>query len=277
MRQRAVQMRLGQRGFGHVGFLVLLVAVGTAVGLVGWRVAGKYAGAAAQHSQTAPAKSVSTCTQPDASICSFLGRRQTPQYVTVRARMVSDGAVTEATYKHASDKRLHVQISGQAPYELVLFDTATYTRAADGTWWKQPGRSEEATRYSEAFRYRLPVNPDGSAVDHANLTFKRLATEICGLRSCLKYQVMHPAASDTTEYVWFDAKDYLVRRTHRVTGDGTVADALYSYDKVTIVQPDAAQDLAPNQVLLPGAAEPTTIPEAGSLEDYRNSLPHGRP
>jgi hypothetical protein len=96
-------------------------------------------------------------------------------------------------------------------------------------------------------------------------TYKNLGTEACEKLTCYKYQVIDTGVPDDTQYIWFDNKDYQLRRTRYEGKDGSVSESTYSYNKFNITVPSPVKELGKNQYLVPGDAEPQTMPDPGSM------------
>ncbi len=255
-------VRIHQQGIAHVGLVLLLAVVLGGVGFAGYRVFSKNKDNPAQINKSSKTNHGAGCTEPDKNICTFISRWKANKYYTVVSKTTAEGVTTESTYKAEGDKKFHLIATGSTPYEMIVIDGATYTKAADGTWWKQAAKPEDATRYTKSF---------DPAADKT--IYKKLGTESCALLTCYKYQAVSSPSPDDKEYIWFDIKDHQLRKTRSETKDGTISESTFNYDRVSITVPNPVKELGPSQIMMPGASEPTTMPEAGSLQDYQSSLP----
>jgi hypothetical protein len=133
------------------------------------------------------------------------------------------------------------------------------------------------------------IKPDFSD-DHATntveqaskTTYKSLGQEACAKLTCYKYKVIDSSAPDDNEFIWFDTKDYQLRKLRHEDKDGGVSEQTYSYDKISIVVPSPVKELGPTQYIIPGQNEPVTAPDvnsvapdAGSVQQYLNSIGGG--
>lgn len=269
-------MRLNQQGLAHVALVLVLVVVLGAVGFAGYKVVSKNkAGDTSDNSAVTKAAIEAACKETDKNICKFMSSWKTNKYYTVVSKTTTDGKTTESTYKTEGDKKFHVIATGDTPYEMIVIDKDTYTKAPNGTWWKQTTKPEEKTPGpADKFDFGTDVD-DSNTPDEPEdkTTYKNLGTEACGKLTCHKYEIVSSATPDDKEFIWFDTKDYQLRRTLSQYKDGTVSESTYSYDKISIKVPSPVKELGPNQYLMPGSNEPTTMPDAGSMQDYQNSLP----
>lgn len=257
-----------ERGFGHIGLILAVVGVLVVGGLVAWRflgandnkasVADKAAESIAQ--QVAQAK----CDYDDKDICKFFTSwKLHTNYKMVGTTTDSEsGTNSSFTYEIDGDNT-HSVMTGEFASEIIsVGKRTTYTKAADGTWWKQtlPETNDPQTPVGESKpEFEEPTTDDQT--DAPKSTYKSLGKEACGSLTCFKYQITDPSTSDIS-YIWFDDKDYQLRRSLTESSTGK-SDYTYSYSNVTVKAPATFKELGPNQYLMPGASEPTTIPVGG--------------
>jgi hypothetical protein len=276
---RIVQMRrmksTNQQGIAHLGLILVLVVVLGGVGFAGYKVFSKNKdGGSSENSAVAKAALETACKETDKLICKFMSSYKSNKYYTVNSKTTADGTTTQSMYQAEGDKKFHMTASGDTPYEMIVIDKDTYTKAANGTWWKQTTKPEVTPKADNKFDF--DDNTDDSGTDKTpedKTTYKNLGTEACGSLTCHKYQVLSSSSPEDKEYIWFDTKDYQLRRTLSEGKDGSVSDSTYSYEKISIKVPSPVKELGPNQYLMPGASEPSAMPDAGSMQDYQNSLP----
>jgi outer membrane lipoprotein-sorting protein len=216
------------------------------------------------------------CKETDKNICKFMASWQTHEYYTVKMKSTGGEADSESTYKSQGDNKFHMIVSATASspaYETITIDKAMYTKAPNGVWWKQVLKDDEPTNTPD-FSFDDSDDAENSDEPAAKTTYKNLGTETCGNLTCHKYQVITPGSEDT-EYIWFDTKDYQLRKQRTESKDGSVTESTFSYEKIAITAPSPVKELGPNQYLVPGENEPQTLPDTSSMQDYMNSLPAG--
>jgi hypothetical protein len=144
-------------------------------------------------------------------------------------------------------------------YEVISIGDTTYTKAGD-TWWKQTSKpAEQEVAKVEDFK---PQEPDESKPETEQPKYEKQGKEACGDLQCFKYKVVDPSSPNTNEFIWFDDKDYLIRKQTTATAEGTATEITYTYSNISVSEPSPVKELAPNQYIMPGQTEPVTIPGA---------------
>lgn len=248
-----------QRGVGHLG-LILVVVVVLALGGVGYFVFTKNKGGYSNDTIRAALENAK-CDYDDEDLCKFFTGWKALGYYDMEATTEADGQTSTMSVKTEGDDKSHVKLSGEMTWEVITIGSVTYTKAADGTWWKQTQTTADAPSYTEDAKVAFD---EPSATETADKTsYKKLGEEKCGDLNCFKYQVIDPSDTEHDSYIWFDDKDFQLRRTQTLSKDGkTKFNATFSYSDAKISEPSPVKELGPNQYLVPGATEPTTIPSA---------------
>lgn len=256
-----------QSGFAHMVEIVIIgvVVLGIA-GFIGWRVMTAQSGTGANNSATNnnQASTAIPCTSSDKDLCKFFASWKVSENQKVTMSMTSGGQTSSSVFESSnSGKNYHMVMSvSGTPYEIIVIDSTTYTKAGS-TWYKQTTKSDTATSYKDSFtpdvkepETKTPDTKDTTPVT----TYKKIGAEKCGNLDCLKYQVVDPSSTDTTQFLWFDTKDYQLRRMHSESTNGDVTDQVFEYGNVNITVPSPVKDLGPNQYIVPGQSEPMTMP-----------------
>ncbi len=257
-----------QQGFAHLGMLIAIVAVVALIGLIIWRVWDAQQNSSPNNAAVQQAVANANCTGIDKDLCKFFaGWKETASYRIISTN-VADGKTTTATYELAAGgKRSHVvtTIEGK-PYESIAIDNTTYIKDQSGnTWWKQtiePSKAQEPTAPKTDF---TEPSSDNKQSDKPQPTYKLIGKEACGNLTCFKYQMVDPSAADQTNYIWFDIKDYQLRRMRTEFNGGNSDDQTFSYNNVNINAPASTKDLGPNQVIDPNTGQPFALPSASDI------------
>jgi outer membrane lipoprotein-sorting protein len=246
-----------QRGVGHLGLIIAMVVV-LALGGVGYFVYTKNK----NDGSTNPALQNVECPYDDKDLCKFFTSYKALDSYTVTSTSEADGEKLEMVLRVDGEDKSHLKMEGATPYEVITIGQATYTKAADGTWWKQTNENETAADLKSDVSVDLeePETVEGEPTE----IYQKEGKEKCGNLTCFKYRTTDSAGSAATTYIWFDDKDYQLRRT-QVISDGNTSDMLFSYDNVNITEPSPVKELGENQYLLPGQSEPTTLPGTGEV------------
>lgn len=193
----------------------------------------------------------------DQDLCKFFTSWQNEKYYTFSATNTDkDGKVTQYVLKSAGKDNTQMTSSeaGKENFNVITIADATYTKDyTDNQWWKTVSKKDDATVKSET-ENELDFTSTTAAEDKT--TYKKIGTEACAKLTCFKYQVIDPAVTDSTEYIYFDNKDYKLRKTRSEYKDGTISESTVDYSKVTITAPTPVKEGSPFQ----GSITPTSIP-----------------
>lgn len=255
-----------QGGFGHVGIIVAVV-VALAVGATGWFVWQKQKDSYSSTTDKAIQEAIKNakCDYDDKDLCKFFTTWDVQKYYTVTSVSETDGKKTTTVAESEGSSKTHIKISGELNYEVITIGNDTYTKAGNGTWWKQTAKNEAVDetvqQYKETTEIDLVEPTDDTTADQTN--YKLIGKEKCGDLTCFKYQEINPTDTTTSSFIWFDDEDYQLRRTLMTSKDGTTYESTFSYEKVSVKVPSPVKNLAENQYLIPGQDEPVTLPAAG--------------
>ncbi len=254
-----------QRGVGHTGVIAIIVVV-LAVAGVGYWVWNKNKNDSPQQQ----AINNASCSYDDKDICKFFAAWKATDNYAIDSTGTSEGQTIKTVIKVDGKNKTAVAFSGALNYETITIDNVLYTKAGD-TWYKKTLTAEEVKNYQGDVDVDFTEPTNGGKI-----TYTKVGTEDCGEHKCFKYQVVDADAPDTTQFLWFDTKDYQLRRMQITDKDGGTFDSSVTYDKVTVSEPSPVKELAPNQYIVPGQTEPTTLPDTGdtnmSDEELQNLI-----
>lgn len=205
------------------------------------------------------------CAYDDDELCKFFATYKTRDSFTVTSVTESDNETVNMTLTTDGDKS-HLKMEGDTPYEVISIGQTSYTKAADGTWWKQTAENNIAANLQDevTIELREPTNVDSAE----SITYERQEKEACGDLNCFKYKMTDPADPGSTAYIWFDDQEHQLRRI-QIEREGGISDSTFNYEVVSITEPAPVKDLGENQFLTPGQNSPTALPATGDmLADY---------
>lgn len=242
-----------QRGFGHTGIIAIILVI-LVVGGVGWWVWKNNKDDSPQQQAIQNAQ----CDFEDKDICKFFASWKATDSYTVESTAVNEGQTVKTTIKSEGADKTYVKFTGEnVNYETITIGNTLYTKAGD-TWYKQTLNTEEVAAYQGDVDTDFTEPTDGGTI-----SYTKVGTEDCGDHKCFKYQVIDTETPDVTQYLWFDTKDYQLRRMQITNTDGSSYDSTFSYGKVTVSEPSPVQELGENQYIVPGQTEPVTMPSTG--------------
>jgi hypothetical protein len=233
-----------QRGF-HALPVILGVALLLAVGAGGWYVYQKRAGNPV--SLTNPVASV-PCDYTDKNVCKFLSSFKAQKNYRVVSSSGQGAEKFDFTIEMNGDDHSHTVMTqgGKTLSDVITIKDATYTKdVTDNKWWKEvAAKDKEEVKDSLTFKDDSNATDDKKADTTSKSEYKALGKEACGKLTCFKYQVITPGSEDA-EYVWFDDKQYQLRKYMTVAKDDQTMTAEYSYDKITIKEPTPVKEGTP--------------------------------
>lgn len=237
-----------QSGF-HVVPVISIIGVVLLVGVVGflfWNNFGKSANNVAL--DAASQKAREECEKDaDKDICKFLTnwKMSTDYRIT---SVMDDG--TKSVFE-IDGENTYMKSEGEFAYEVIMIGKVTYTKAGS-TWYKSVEQQD-----SDPIEVGK-MDFDNPADDKSKTTYKLISKEACGNLQCFKYQIIDTEDTESTNYVWFDDKEYKARKTLSEYTDGKY-EATYEYSNITVKVPSPVKDLKPGEVVMPGATEPTNM------------------
>ncbi len=233
-----------QRGLAPV-MIVVVVVVLAAIGVVGWKMTQK--DSVTKNATPAEKAAISACekTLNDKDLCKFTGNYnldKLPYKVVITSTGASAGTLTML-----SDGKGNTQLTsagaGASSFDSISLNGDTYLKGEDGTWVKYPKSSSSPTPAETNPTGNLKFDTSAAAIAASGITYKKIGKEACGSLTCIKYQVIDKATPGTTQFFWFDTKDYRMERYS--TKDATSStDMVITYQAVTIKAPTPVKDFS---------------------------------
>lgn len=185
----------------------------------------------------------SDCKYNDPDLCKFINAWKTNEYYTVTSETMSDGKKVSSVFKSEGKDKSQVTIltDGKESYSTISIGDTTYIRDyADGKWTKFVSQPNDTIE-----RFESDYNFDEKADQTEDTTtYKKIGTEACGDLTCFKYQVIDPNAAEGTQYIYFDNKQYQLRKTRTENKDGAVFETTFDYSRFAITEPSPIKDAA---------------------------------
>jgi hypothetical protein len=254
------------RGMSPVILIVGIVIIVAVVGFVGMRVFNKSSNSITGGVSNEIAKKIAeaNCEYDDKDLCKFFVSFKEHKQYSMTTTTTGEDAGT-SVFETDNDKT-HMQLQGSMQYEVISQGRTTYTKdPSDGKWWKQTLPESQANPTDDA----APELEEPKAEETKDqTTYKKLGTEACGKLSCFKYEVIDPKNTDTKEFIWFDTKDYQLRKT-RSEGAKSVTEGVFEYNNVKVDIPTNVKELGADQYIDPTTGQPVTIPSGA---DFQQSI-----
>lgn len=200
------------------------------------------------------------CKYNDPDLCKFINGWKENKYYTANDNSTDKaGKQSKAIFKIVGDDRsqmIFYEGDKEVMNTISIGDT-TYTKDySDNKWWKQtskPADSEISNKESE-FKF-----DDKAEETEDKTTYKKIGKEACGKYTCFKYQVIDPAATDSTQYIYFDDKQYQLRKMRTELKDGAVSETTFDYSRISISEPSPTKEGSPyGNITIPSTSTPST-------------------
>lgn len=183
------------------------------------------------------------CKLNDKDLCRFMSNFKGLENMSAKSVTTIDGKKTETTMEIQGTDKSHIitAVDGKEESNYISIGNTTYMKDySDNKWWKSTVDTKD-TSGSEKTDWKAEF--EKSVNDSADkTTYKKISKEACGNLTCFKYQVIDPQNTESTEYIWFDTKNYSLRKT-RSEAKGTVTETTFTYDGVNITEPSPTKDM----------------------------------
>ena len=221
------------------------------------------------------------CKLNDPDLCKFTNNFKEIKDYSVKSTTTAKGQpTTEMLVETQGDNKSHMVMTtdGKEAMNTITIDQTTYTKDyTDNKWWKQVAPKE--TSQPEVMKDETNIK-DEITTQEDKTTYKKIGKEACGSMQCFKYQVISPDNTDSTEYIYFDDRDYQLRKTRSEGKDGTISEAEYAYSGVNVSVPSPTKDAKPDQMINPysaGAAMPGVSAQdqadmQKAMDDAKNAM-----
>lgn len=187
-----------------------------------------------------------SCKYNDPELCKYINNLPLPTTYTITSTAKVGNMSIDSVYSISGSDKYHMigKQNGKEISNTISIGDTTYTLDyTDNKWWKktaQPDDPSEETVKEIKDQYSL----DDKAVEDKT-TYKFIAKEACGSLTCFKYEMAYEGLS-AQSFIWFDDKDYLMRKMNVVTKNSGTSEAVYSYDPVVINAPSPVKEGASN-------------------------------
>ncbi len=233
------------RGFFHPLLIALSVVVLAGIGYAGWKVSSNKKDTKASNSSAVASNSAveASCNKEinDKIFCKFASHfNANSTYKATITSTDSKGTVNKIELQNDTKSNSSMVIkdaSGKEISAFITLDNSSYIKnEGDGSWTKYTSSASADTKPTS------DIKIDTNDITNKNtISYKSLGTEACGKLTCYKYQVVDSANADTTQYLWFDNKDYLMQRWSSKDANGTT-DMSFSYQSVNIQAPSPVKE-----------------------------------
>jgi outer membrane lipoprotein-sorting protein len=241
-----ISLQKDNRGIAHLA-LILGVVVIAIIGGVGYMVYSRQSSDNHSAMNMVSNKEVeAACNKEidDNNFCKFAsGWTDLVNYKAVTTSTSKDGT-SVMTLEAENKEKSHMLITtnGKDSSEAITIGNSTYIKDySDNKWTKFT--TSESTK-TEDIKSDIDVDFKESTTAETDKTqYKLIGKEACGSLTCFKYQIIDPKDPGSEQFVWFDTKDYMLRRWSTKDANGT-SDTVFTYDSIKISEPSPVKEAA---------------------------------
>lgn len=178
----------------------------------------------------------------DDTFCKFVGSfGNAGDYKTSVNSTAPEGTSSlELANDNKGNSSMVVKQNGQEQANIVVYSGTTYSKDySDGKWFKFS--ASDANKPTALDLKKEFAKGDFKGDSGQKLEYKKITTEKCGSLSCYKYQIVDPQKTSQEGFIWFDTKDYLLRRVTIKEGT-TSTDMSLTYSSVSISAPSPTKE-----------------------------------
>jgi outer membrane lipoprotein-sorting protein len=236
---------------------LLLVGAGCSFGLSGKSTAKNADTAApapaAPTAVTDAAVALGACPYDDKTLCKFLTNWKVSANMSMRTKATVDGKNTSSSFETdgKGSSRMSYAENGKEQYAAITIGKTMYSRQADEKIWTktvmpdQPADGHPPGDAEGTVKFDFSEEGDAGADTQS---YVAIGKEACGKLNCFKYEATVKNSAEK-QHIWFDDKEYRLRRLKDFAQDGTTTDTEFSYDAVVIVAPSPVQEIDLNKMM----------------------------
>jgi len=253
MKNQSVRLRSGREGIAPI-LIVVIVAV-IALGAVGYIMTNKNktgGGGIVLPKIGGPVLNAS-CELKDPDLCKYINQASTGDFMKNGVIMKStttdeSGKKTESVFEidGKENSKMTSSADGKQTMGFVHMGTVTYTLdVSDGKWWKYENKTDKISPGANKDQTVEQYKEQGKKIAEEikdNTSYKKIGKEACGSFTCFKYQIVVKDMPDLTEYIYFDDREYLMRKTRTEDKSGMITETAYEYQTVSIKEPSPIKE-----------------------------------
>lgn len=231
---------------GKSNIFIIIAAIVVVSGLVGYYILSQ------KGSVTIPAIKPplnADCKLKDPELCKFMNNWSAQTNYSVVSNSTFGGKTVESTYEISGSDKFHMmsKMDGKENSNMISIGDTTYTLDySDNKWWKQTLKKDQTNTESTV---EQQAKEEKNQFDEKNIkdttTYTFIAKEACGDLTCFKYEVTDSAAAGSKQFIWFDDKDYLLRKIRIEDKDNGAMESIYSYSGISINAPSPVKEGEP--------------------------------
>jgi len=238
-----------KKGFAPILVVALVVVV--IAGVAGYIFMSNKGGSALPKVNIPGVKTAldSKCKFNDAELCKYINKGMAQDmsklnYTIKTASTDSEGKKSNSEMK--MDNKGNTQIvsseKGKETSNIIVMGNITYMKDfTDNKWFKMENESEDGQEMGDM--PNMESIKEEFEKQQENIEYKKIGKEACGTLTCFKYQIIDPTLTDTTQYIYFDDREYLMRKMKTEDQSGYSYEMIFEYGPVTITAPSPVKEM----------------------------------
>lgn len=187
----------------------------------------------------------------DENLCKFAAaseRSTEKSYRSVLTLVDNSGTtITTTDYENIDRSKWTIQQNGQQIDAFILYDADGYVfDKSDGVWAHYRDPEFAPTLGDSTLEVYDFSSAESEDVQEFRDRYKFVREEDCGELTCFKYQITIEGDENTKAFMWFDTKDYLLRRYQTIGKDSTT-NTQYIYEDISISVPDKIKTVSEDE------------------------------
>lgn len=192
------------------------------------------------------------CELKDPDLCKFMNNwKNVRDYTITSASKEKSGETSESVFEISGESsHMLAKQNGKDVLEMINIEKTTYTKDyTDNQWWKHTYEPDKQNEFTKELTDKSDFDETKAIEDKT--TYKSLGKEACGDLQCFKYQIVNADDSGSTELIWFDDREYLLRKQSTSDKEGNTTESAFAYNGVNISAPSPVKEGTPEQMFAP--------------------------
>ena len=186
------------------------------------------------------------CDLKDADLCKYVNQAMTGEYFkngVIMTTLTTDKAGKKSESVIEMDGKNNTKMitlqDDKEIMSIIRLGTINYSKdLTDGKWWKYESKTDQKSETTDQKSEDIKEQVKKYTEEYKDKTsYKKIGKEVCGTLTCFKYQMTITDMPDYTQYIYFDDREYLMRKTRMEDKSGMVSETSYEYKTVSITAP----------------------------------------
>ena len=222
----------------------------------------------------------SKCKFNDAELCKYVNKAMTQDmsklnYTIKTASTDPEGNISNSEMKMDNKGNSQIVSSDKEKEtsNIIVMGNITYMKDyTDGKWFKMENESEDNQEMGEM--PNMESMKEEFEKQQENIEYKKIGKEACGTLNCFKYQIIDPTLTDSVQYIYFDDREYLMRKMSTQDQSGYTYEMIFEYGPVTITTPSPVKEMPSYEGTMPESSEAMPGSQEGGMpsEEELNKL-----